>query len=952
MSSLAPPELGRGVVVAAGAAAPHPWASAPRVVVDEGALGAPETVVAELHEAWRTRTPVVIELAVDHQRVRAPVDHPGPAWRYPATFTAWHDRLHFLCWANTYDARTDGRLRWWWADRAVRLGARPVGDAGDVGDVVLPDGRVAWVDGGPREPLDPDVLGAVVVHRDSVELERLTVAAPPAPLPDSMAAHLAPDQLAAVAHRPGAARILAPAGSGKTRVLTERLRLLRSWGWERDAVLAVAYNVRAREELVERTSDFQPRVQTLNSLGYAVLRAARGDLTVIDEREVRRLVSRLAPPQQRRANTDPLLPYLDALSLCRLSLRDPAAVEDERDDVPGFAELLPRYRATLADGGMVDYDEQILGAAEVLLGDGAFRRDAQGRWGRHLLVDEFQDLTPAHLLLLRLLAAPALDLFGVGDDDQVIYGHAGADPAFLVDYATHVPGAATHALVTNYRCPRAVVRGAHTLLGYNRRRVEKTIEPGPDADDRRDALDVRTCPPETRLTELVDVVRGHLDADVAPADIAVLARVNAQLLAPHVALTVAGIPVTSNVGPQLLERTGARAALAYLRLAGAADMATTDLLEVYRRPSRALPQWFPERLEQRATWSVSQLRALADRVGDRYRDKVLRFVSDLEAVRRAGGDTAGVLRQIRTTVGLGRAADLLDGTRTGGSGSHGDDLDALEQVAALHPDPVGFEPWLRAVLDAAPPGATTRGVTVSTIHRVKGLEWDHVVVHGVDDGLLPHRLSDDVEEERRVLHVAVTRCRHSVVLLADAERPSPFLDELLGLAPHRRATGPTPPRGTRATRATPARPRPARREPGVEAAPGLHLTVLGGFTGEIEALEDDGVVLRTEQGGALRVRWDERVTVDGHELRLRQPGGGPSDDGRTDERVAALKAWRLQRSRTDGVPAFVVLNDRYLDGIAVRRPSSLHDLADCDGIGPRKLELYGEEILEVLADLR
>ena len=81
------------------------------------------------------------------------------------------------------------------------------------------------------------------------------------------------------------------------------------------------------------------------------------------------------------------------------------------------------------------------------------------------------------------------------------------------------------------------------------------------------------------------------------------------------------------------------------------------------------------------------------------------------------------------------------------------------------------------------------------------------------------------------------------------------------------------------------------------------------------------------------------LTVDGHELRLRQPGGGPSDDGRTDERVAALKAWRLQRSRTDGVPAFLVLNDRYLDGNAVRRPSSLHDLADCHGIGPRKLEL-------------
>ncbi len=398
---------------------------------------------------------------------------------------------------------------------------------------------------------------------------------------------------------------------------------------------------------------------------------------------------------------------------------------------------------------------------------------------------------------------------------------------------------------------------------------------------------------------------------------------------------------------------GARAALAYLRLAGAATMATTDLLEIYRRPSRALPQWFPDRLEQRSGWSVSQLRALADRVGDKYRDKVLRLVTDLEAVRGGGGDTAAVLHRIRTKVGLGRAADLLDGNRAGGAGSHGDDLDALEQVAALHPDPVGFEQWLRAVLDAAPPGATSTGVTVSTIHRVKGLEWDHVVVHGVDDGLLPHRLAEDVEEERRVLHVAVTRCRHSVVLLADAERPSPFVDELLGLAPHRREAEGAPARGTRAGAAAVAsRRRPARREPGVEAAPGLQLTVLGGFTGEVESVEDDGVVLRTEQGGALRVRWDERVTVDGREVRLRRPGDAPTDDGRTDDRVAALKAWRLERARADGVPAYVVLNDRYLDGIAARRPPSLEVLADCDGIGPRKLELYGEEILEVLGDLR
>ena len=104
------------------------------------------------------------------------------------------------------------------------------------------------------------------------------------------------------------------------------------------------------------------------------------------------------------------------------------------------------------------------------------------RWCRHLLVDEFQDLTPAHVLMIRLLSLPALDVFGVGDDDQCIYGHAGADPAFLIDYGELFPGAAAHALRVNYRCPVDVVTGAATLLGYNLRRVAKEIVPGPQND--------------------------------------------------------------------------------------------------------------------------------------------------------------------------------------------------------------------------------------------------------------------------------------------------------------------------------------------------------------------------------------------------------------------------------------------------------------------------------------
>ena len=121
-------------------------------------------------------------------------------------------------------------------------------------------------------------------------------------------------------------------------------------------------------------------------------------------------------------------------------------------DASGIAEGFDRYRAALADLGAVDFDEQIYRAIEILLTDPDARAAAQARC-RRLLVDEFQDLTPAHLLMIRLLAAPGYDCFGVGDDDQVIYGYSGATPEFLIGFPRYFPGAAHHPLEVNYRCP-------------------------------------------------------------------------------------------------------------------------------------------------------------------------------------------------------------------------------------------------------------------------------------------------------------------------------------------------------------------------------------------------------------------------------------------------------------------------------------------------------------------
>jgi DNA helicase-2/ATP-dependent DNA helicase PcrA len=902
--------------------------------VDEATLADPSAAVGALHHAWATRQPVVVVLAVDPARFRAPISVDDEPWTLDARYELWHDRLHFLTWANTYDGRGGIPPVWWWARKAARVGGR-VTDGG-IGDVVLEDGTPIWVDGGPRGPLDADELGAAVVHAETVELGRLTLA----PRPAEVTAALAPDQLAAVAHGAGPARIVAPAGSGKTRVLTERLRHLHvDRGLERDGVLAVAYNKKAQLEMEARTTDFRPRVSTLNALGYRLLAEHAGrPPRLMEEREVRRLIDELAPARQRRANTDPLAPYLEGLSAIRLGLRDPEEVESGRDDVPGLTRLFGPYRRALAAAGAVDFDEQVYRAIEVLLQDGDFRRRMQAGY-RHVLVDELQDLTPAHVLLVRVLATPGLDVFGVGDDDQVIYGHAGADPAFLIDFEQLFPGAASHPLEVNYRCPVAVVEAARTLLSYNDRRVAKEIRPGPGADAGADALTVRRHRPEAGARELVEVVQTWLgEADVAPSHVAVLTRVNSLLLAPHVALVEAGVPVSSTLPPDVLERTGMRAALAYLRLgARPGQLQPDDLQEVQRRPSRGFPQWIAKWLQR--PMSVDELRGTADRIDDvKVSAKLVDFADDLAAVARAvaSGTTRSALRVVADDIGLGRAMSLLDGSKGGQTASQLDDLEALIQVADLHPDPVTFEGWLRGVL-ARRGAATGEGVTLSTVHRVKGMEWDRVVVAGVTAGVLPHRLAEDVEEERRVLHVAITRARHRVVVLADITRPSSFLGELDGSAER------SAPRPASMPAARPAKA--ARRPSAVEARVGLFIEANGGYEGEITELRENGVQLGLASGGSLFVRYGETVTIRGKSATL-----GPAADLPPEVEAAeeALRAWRLERCRVDKVSAFIVASNAVLRAVATRRPTSLVELSTVDGIGPTKLDLYGDEILAVL----
>ena len=509
-------------------------------------------------------------------------------------------------------------------------------------------------------------------------------------------------------------------------------------------------------------------------------------------------------------------------------------------------------------------------------------------------------------------------MFGVGDDDQTIYGYAGADPRFLVDYERFFPGAGSTALEVSYRCPPEVVTAVGNLLVHNQRRLPKTVRassasapatpragargadeptagvpradspaagtPG-TADASPGAFRIVRLPDEQMAAEAAAQITGWRAEGVPESDIAVLARVNSMLLPTLAALDEAGVGTRCSLGTALMHRNLVRATLAWMRLALRPDsMDTRDLGEAVRRPPRRINRLGRELLEGAWDVSLEQLAALGNDLNERHSEVWNGFIADIAASSRvvaAGGDSRTLVDYLMNDVGLGRAAGSLDSGRTRPDrAAHADDLLALRRTAAVYSDPAGFGRQLSSLLRGA--SDEGEGVTLTTIHRVKGLEWDRVVVFGADETLMPHQLAADIEEERRVLHVAITRGRSQVVVLADAARPSRFLDELEGRPPKRPAV--------------------------------------------------------TSKQAATATK---RKTADG-------PRGAADEEPYDEALFESLRQWRLEEARRRGVPAFIVFGNRTLKGIARSKPTTEDQLAAVSGIGPTKLAAHGEAVLAVI----
>ncbi|MGV9645857.1 ATP-dependent DNA helicase UvrD2 [Streptomyces sp. NPDC003514] len=709
--------------------------------------------------------------------------------------------------------------------------------------------------------------------------------------PDAVLEGLDPEQREVATALHGPVCVLAGAGTGKTRAITHRIAYgVRAGILPPAGVLAVTFTARAAGEMRGRlrqlgAAGVQARTfhsAALRQLQYFWPKAVGGSMPRLVDRKIQ-LVADAAAACRIRLDRNELRDVTAEIEWSKVTQTVPAdyalaaakAGREAPRDPAEIAQLYTVYEDLKRDRAVIDFEDVLLLTVAVLQDRQDIAEQVRSQY-QHFVVDEYQDVSPLQQRLLELWLGDRDSLCVVGDASQTIYSFTGATPDHLLDFRTRHPGATVVKLVRDYRSTPQVVRLANGLLSQARGRA---------ADHRLELVSQRDPGPEPVYTEYTDEpaeaegaarrIRDLMDAGVPAAGIAVLFRTNSQSETYEQALADAGIPYQLRGAERFFDRPEVRKAIVALR--GAARFGGNDSL-------------------------------LDDAVG---------LPSQVRAVLSGEGWTS---------------------EPPAGSGAVRERWESLAALVHLAQDFAKAKPGatladLVAELDEranAQHAPTVQGVTLASLHSAKGLEWDAVFLVGVAEGMMPisyAKTDEQVEEERRLLYVGVTRARRHLHLswaLTRApggrpnRRPSRFLDGL---------------------------------RPGSAGAAGR--SAAGGGTAGVERGHTRGYTGRREdaprrrQRSPARCRVCGRTLIDAGEMKLMRCESCPSD--MNEGLYERLRDWRADQARRSGQPDFCVFTDRTLMAIAEAEPSSPDELARIPGLLKRKLDRYGTDVLAICA---
>ena len=643
----------------------------------------------------------------------------------------------------------------------------------------------------------------------------------------SLLHHLNPPQLAAVTLQPGRhALVLAGAGSGKTRVLTLRMAWLMQQGHVGPGgLLAVTFTNKAAREMVARMAaqiPINPRgmwIGTFHGLCNRMLRAHHRDaglpaaFQILDMADQLAAIKRVLKAHQIDDEKYPPKQVQNFINGAKEDGLRPDTVEAYDSFHRRLAEIYALYQDQCQREGVVDFAELLLRSFELLQGQAAVREHYQRRF-RHILVDEFQDTNQLQYRWLRLLAGGGASVFAVGDDDQSIYAFRGARVGNMADFERDFATPERIRLEQNYRSFGHILDAANALIAHNEGRLGKNLwtERGEGEPIRVSEAVTDSAEAQWVVSEIQSLVgEGHTRSEVA-----ILYRSNAQSRVFEHALFSAAIPYKVYGGLRFFERQEVKHALAYLRLMENPHD-DTAFLRVVNFPARGIGARTLEQLTDAAQGHGTSLYGAVARVGGKGGGNLAQFVALIDRLRFETLplplpelvdhvlDHSGLRAHYRADKDGSERLENLDELIPAAAAFIDDgpppdfDPDATLDTAVASAPVADAMPALAAFLSHAALEAGDNqaaegqdAVQLMTIHAAKGLEFEAVFITGLEEGLFPHENSvlDDggLEEERRLMYVAITRARQRLYLSFAQSRMlhgqtryplrSRFLDEL------------------------------------------------------------------------------------------------------------------------------------------------------------------------------
>jgi len=620
---------------------------------------------------------------------------------------------------------------------------------------------------------------------------------------------LTPSQRIAVSHHEGPLLVLAGPGSGKTRVITYRIAALIEAGVRPYNICAITFTNKAAEEMRQRAATLGPsggaHISTFHSLCVRILRryATAADIhpsfSIYDTSDQNRCIKRAVKDCHLDGTNFPPARMLNAISTLKNKLVDAEAFQGRAEDFFSrtLSQVYTRYQQILAERNALDFDDLLMKTALLVESDAQVCRELSDRF-QFLLIDEYQDTNHAQYRLAKALALAHGNICATGDPDQSIYRWRGADIRNIMAFEKDWPEAVVVKLEENFRSTAAILKAADTLIAKNQNRKQKRLVP-----TRTDEGKVEVESHEGEADEADGVARqveALLDKNVRASEIAVFYRVNAMSRALEEAFVRHKVPYQIVRGVEFYNRKEIRDLLAYLKvMANPAD--EVALVRIINTPARGIGKVTIERAQAFAARhgiSLSDALPRADEIGTlgkAAQTKLKVFAHMMDKFRsQMEGKVAPLAEKVFTESGLEKSFQ--------GTGQDGQD--ALENISELinaaavydqnaeTPSLIDYLQQISLFSDADAYDATSERVALMTLHAAKGLEFEHVFIIGLEDGLLPHERGseddDELEEERRLFFVGVTRAKTNLYLSYARYRTvrgqflrtvaSPFLFEL------------------------------------------------------------------------------------------------------------------------------------------------------------------------------